>query len=309
MTPTNAYQFIKKWRPDSKIKQSGNWLIHSCIIDKVIPHHANGDINGSAEINIKTGVYICFVYMDKAISFKNLCKIMHDKCSFDSDIIVTDSALDELKQKLIQEDDAPFINISIYPRCTHPYMLKTRGFSQDVLDLAQIKYDNLSGRIAIPIFDKSGNCLAIQRRVIPGENLDGYVHPKYEWTKGFDKSKHLYHVGELDYDKPLLVVESVMSVLRAWDYGMHNCVATFGSHMSKYQASTIKRFQNVIMDYDGDEAGKDGTAAAISMLAGNNVLVIDMQGYGTKDIADIPKKTFIKLLKNAKPALEYILHL
>lgn len=306
MTPTDAVQYIRKWRPDTQFKYSGDWILHSCIIDKVDPHHANGDRNMSAEMNAKSGVYICFSYLDHAISFKHLLRIMHDGGSYEFESHV--QLPDDFKQAILDkfEDKQELdINLSIYERCTHPYMLKQRHFSQDVLDAAQVKYDQYSGRIAIPMFH-NGRCIAIQRRTIPGVVI-GKVHPKYEWTKGFDKSNFVYHVGELDYSKPLLVVESVMSVFRAWDYGFTNCVALFGSHMSAKQADIVRKFKDIMLWLDGDKAGQDGMVRAMHMLSGNDLYMVDATPYGTQDIADLPKATSIQLIAQAKPAIMWAL--
>ena len=305
MTPVTAEQFIRKWRPDSPLKHSGNWIIHRCVIERMEPHHVNGDRGASAEMNVRSGVYICFAYMDHAISFKHLCRIMHEKYNFEYEQEVPDDLQKVLKDKFADYDE-PSLNISVYQRCTHPYMLKERHFSQEVLDLAQVKYDQYSGRIAIPVF-KDGRCIAIQRRTIPGVVLDGRIHPKYEWTKGFDKSHFLYSVGELDASKPLLVVESVMSVFRAWDYGLHNCCALFGSHMSQYQADLLKRFDSIILWLDGDNAGQSGIKQAIKLLSGKQLLIVDATGYGTQDIADLPFDVTKQLLANAVTPLQWVM--
>ena len=61
MNTTTALQLIRRYRPDSKTRQMGAWLTHSCIIESAHPHHAPGDVNGSAGINVRTGAYHCFV--------------------------------------------------------------------------------------------------------------------------------------------------------------------------------------------------------------------------------------------------------
>lgn len=307
VTTATALQIIKKYRPDTTVRVSGEWLVHSCIIDAVDPHHRNHDLNPSAEMNSRTGVYLCFAYSDEAIGFRRLCHILGERLELSSDRRVDEDDFARQVSELLEPALPRVYDLNVFERCTHPYMVQARGFSQRVLDEAGIRYDQFSGRIAIPVFDASGDCIAIQRRVIPHVCLDGKAHPKYEWTPGFDKSDHLYHVGQLDHSRPLLVVESAMSVLRAWDYGLTNCVATFGSHMSDRQADMVRGFDEVMLWYDGDRSGQSGIRQAIPKLLGCRLTVVDALGYDGQDIADLPLNVTKRLLASAQTPEEWLL--
>ena len=60
LTPVDAVQLVKKYKPNSPIRWNGSWLISQCIIDDFEPHHSNDDHNPSAGINIVNGMYNCF---------------------------------------------------------------------------------------------------------------------------------------------------------------------------------------------------------------------------------------------------------
>lgn len=304
MTPIDAVQFIHEYRPGASIKWNGDWAIHQCIIDDFEPHHANGDKNASAGLNTKTGYYNCFVYSDHSISFKDLCRIVGKNYRFESQERLPDD-IDKAIVDAInppQDDGANSIDMSIYSKVHHPYLTDTRHLSDDVIDRAGIRYDQFSGRIAFPIME-DGKVIAIQRRRLSTPSIDGHVYQKYENSKNFDKSKHLYHIEPLDVHEPLLVVESIMSVLRAWDYGIKNCCALFGSRLSPVQAEKLKKFDVIILDLDGDESGIHGVQGALQKLTGPHVYVLDTVPYGSKDLADLGPKRFFEVF--SKPLMPF----
>ena len=303
LTRVDAVGFIKKYKPESTIKWNGKWLISQCIIDDFEPHHSNGDKNPSAGLNIMTGQYSCFVYADRSISFKHLCKIIGKNYEFVAENRTPDDLRKALDEKWHIKEDAE-LDLSIYSDAHHQYMTKVRHFSDEVLDRAQVKYDQYSDRILIPIFE-DGKCIAVQRRRLKDKTPDGRYVPKYENTKGFDKSMHIYHIEDLDIDEPLLVVESVMSVFRAWDYGFKNCCALFGSRISQWQLEFLKRFRCIILDLDGDESGMHGVPKAIRGLTNCNLFILETHPLGSKDIADIPKSRFMKLIASPLTPFEW----
>lgn len=304
MTPVDAVSFVKRYRPDSVIKWNSNWLIHKCIIDLFEPHHANGDSNPSAGIYAPTGRYNCFSYSDRSISFKQLCKIIGKDYDYEYEEDLPEDFKKSLHDKLYGNEEDVSLDLSIYSSIHHEYMTDERHFSDDVLDAAKIKYDQFSNRILIPIIE-NGKVIAVQRRRINEYGPDGEWQPKYENTKGFDKSQHLYHIKELDISKPLFVFESVMSVLRAWDYGFHNSCATFGSRLSNAQIEKLKPFDTIILWFDGDESGQHGIPRAIDALSNHNLFIVDATKYGSKDIADLPKKTSFRLICEAKSPFDW----
>lgn len=306
MAPVDAVQFIHRFRPGVKIQWNGNWAIHPCIIDDFEPHHSHGDRNASAGLNVKTGRYNCFVYSDHSISFEELCGIVGVDYSFQPDEVIPDDFDEEIRKRLSPDEEKPKFDLSIYPEFHHPYLTKTRGLSDEVLDQAGIRYDQYSGRIVIPIMD-GGEVIAVQRRVISTPSVDGRRYQKYENSKNFDKSEHIYHIEELDEDRPLLVVESVMSVLKAWDYGYRNCCALFGSRLSRDQAELLKGFRCVMLDLDGDESGVHGTKGALERLSNPRMYVLDTVPYGSKDLADIGKDEFEKLMLHPMTPFEWLM--
>ena len=305
MTPVDAVQFIHEFRPGAQIKWNGDWAIHQCIIDEFEPHHMNEDRNASAGLNTRTGYYNCFVYSDHSVSFRELCRIVGKKYVFESQERIPDD-MDKAIEEALSPDtgsDAT-IDMGIYSKVHHPYLTEERHLSDAVIDRAGIRYDHYSGRIVFPIVE-DGKVIAVQKRRLSSPSADGRTYQKYENSKNFDKSRHIYAIEPLDRSAPLLVVESVMSVLRAWDYGIRNCCALFGSRLSPFQAEMLKGFKTVILDLDGDESGIHGVQGALGRLLSPDVYVLDTVPYGSEDLADMGPDRFYKVLSNPLTSVEW----
>lgn len=311
MTPTTAVQLIRKYRPDSSIRQMGKWLTHSCIINRVHPHHAHDDANGSAGINVETGAYHCFVWSDRSISFKDLCRLLGGDYEFmpqGSEVPEDSDLRAEVERRLHADERTPGpYNLGAYDPDPPEYMHSGRHLSWEVLRRAGIMYDQITDRVLIPIWqasiDGDRRLVGLQRRVIPGSSSERR-YPKYDNSNDMRKSEVLYAMEPLDLHRPLLVVESVMSVLRAWDYGFRNCVAAMGSHLSRSQLDFIRMFDDVVLWFDGDESGIRGTADAIRKLVGVNLLIVCPKD--SRDIDDLPKKASMRLMASAVTPVEWL---
>lgn len=311
MTPTTALQLVRRYRPDSKTRQMGDWLNHSCIIESVHPHHAHGDVNGSAGINVRTGAYHCFVWSDRTLSFRQLCEVLGDRYEFQSqgDVVPEDSDLYTEVSRILDPGSGtpgPY-NLSAYDPDPPEYMLRDRGLSPSVLRRAGVMYDQITDRVLIPIWEASidggRRLVGLQRRVIPGSSSDGR-YPKYDNSNDMRKGDFMYAIEPLDIHRPLLVVESVMSVLRAWDYGIRNCAASLGSHLSRRQLDFLRMFDELVLWFDGDESGRRGVRDAIGRLAGRRMLIVCPSD--SRDIDDLPKRETKRLLSSMKTPVEWM---
>ena len=66
----------------------------------------------------------------------------------------------------------------------------------------------------------------------------------------------------------IIIVEGFMDVIRAYTIGITNVVAMMGTAVTSFQASLIKRMaKEVILGFDGDNAGAKATASCISFVA------------------------------------------
>lgn len=140
-----------------------------------------------------------------------------------------------------------------------------RGFSKDVLT----KYDvgdcftsgkEMVGRAVAPIYDMDYKGMI----GCTGRTINDEYFPKWRHSKGFVAEDHLYNVwfakeSILDTGNVILV-ESPGNVWTLEQAGIHNSLATFGSHLTDRQKMMLDMTgaMKIITIMDGDEAGELG---------------------------------------------------
>lgn len=176
------------------------------------------------------------------------------------------------------------------------------------LGLTVNNYDNFIDRIIFPLWDVNGRVVGFSGRIYhKNSNQNKYVNTKE--TPIFKKGQTIYNYHRAkEYarrDKSIIIMEGFMDVIRAYTIGVKNVVALMGTAMTKEQVSLIKRLSNnVILCFDGDDAGRKATLANGDMLvkAGvNNVKVIALENNDDPDtyIINNSEEKFKSLIDNA----------
>jgi DNA primase len=103
----------------------------------------------------------------------------------------------------------------------------------------------------------------------PDEDYDKQNKSRYK--VGFECSNSVFGLGEAleasDQEFPLIVVEGVLKALWLIDRGYTNVVSTFTSNVSDRQVDRlVKTKRNVVLAFDGDEAGQQGMRQAAAKL-------------------------------------------
>lgn len=310
----------------TNINRRGNEIIHSCLIDTVEPHHANGDANPSASCNVDLKKYNCYTYGGGDIFW--FIQLMEGKEHF-ADIVPllgqfltgatvenTEDFLVELEGYLSSRDSAqpaPIYSERALDRWAlyHPY-LKDRGISLETAQALTLGYDEASRRITIPHWS-DGKLVGWQRRAlsdprwpqtIPDPNSNGRIE-KYKNTTNFPKNDTVYHLDwciERGFTE-LLVVESPMSVARAHTLDILNTVSTFGAKIGQGQIDRLARFDKITIWFDDDPAGKLGSLKLAEGLYRRTDVEIIRPEAGL-DLADYPDTASVdEMLANADPAV------
>jgi len=280
-------------------------IIHSCLIDRVIPHHANGDANPSASCNLDRKVYVCYSYVDpetgkSGMDLIDLILLLEGKKGRPSEALETINRFllgatqeaDDFREKLLARMAAPApgaARITAQSRRvlvpwarTHPYVVE-RGIDLSTASRLQIGYDETTNRITIPHF-WNGDLVGWQKRAIPDRpgQWPGTAHPvpKYRSSPGFPKSETLYRYDEavLDAGGACVVVESPFSCIKAVALGLSTpVVATFGAKISDTQIDLLRRsFDRVYVWMDDDDAGYAASKRLTARLFGHvEVKVVD----------------------------------
>lgn len=295
------------------VHQHGDEIIHSCLIDRVDPHHSHGDANPSASLNVDKKVYNCYGYgggdilwfITKMERKEELYQVVPVLGQFLNDSTVdTATFLEEMEKYLrddVSTDSLPTYNERILRRWAkyHPY-LRSRGITKETAQEFQLGYDEDNARITIPHW-VNGQLVGWQRRALSdprwpqtqveraqdGTELDGGRIPKYKNSSSFPKDSTLYRLDAVRQEKPLavIVVESPMSVAKAHSCGITNVVATFGSKVNQPQIDLLKRFRQVVVWFDADPAGENG---AYKLMEGlwHHTMVTHVIPEDGKDMAD-----------------------
>ena len=129
--------------------------------------------------------------------------------------------------------------------------------------------DVYRNRIMFPLYDLNGKVIGYNGRVYNGETENKYINSKE--TDIFKKRELLYNYhkakDECRKKKTVIIMEGPMDVIRAYTVGVKNCVASLGTAFGKEQAMLIRKLaSNVILCFDGDDAGLKATKGAIEEL-------------------------------------------
>src|SRR3954466_1424171 len=172
-------------------------------------------------------------------------------------------------------------------------------------------YDRFRNRLMIPIHNESGTIVGFG-----GRSLDG-SDPKYlnsPESDVFNKSRLLYNLhrskDSMRRKDRAILVEGYFDAIAIDHAGVPGVVASMGTSLTSGQASLLRRYTtNVVIAYDGDNAGRNATlrAAPVLLAAGLNVAALDLQGEKDPDtvVQKFGVDRFLELLGNATDIFEF----
>ena len=194
-------------------------------------------------------------------------------------------------------------------------LLSKKGYNLQELNdlgLATNNRDLYCNRIMFPLKDLSGRIVAFS-----GRRYDGIKENKYVNTKGtpiFQKGDILYNYYDaresVRKKNQVIVMEGFMAAIRSITIGLTNVVSLMGTAMTKEQVALLKRMsQNVILCFDGDEAGRKASISNGEELEkqGFQVKVAELSDALDPDdyIIKKGKESFLSLIENAIPYRDY----
>jgi|TARA_A100001011_G_scaffold98799_1_gene104034 DNA primase len=151
------------------------------------------------------------------------------------------------------------------------------GFTKDylietglVISNEDTHFDRFRGRIMFPIKSISGRILGFGGRIIDSnKKIAKYINSPE--SKIYNKSKTLYGIYEskqfIVKDDVCYLVEGYMDVVQLHEHGIKNVLASSGTSLTKDQIILIKRLtSNIVILFDGDEAGLSASLRSIDMI-------------------------------------------
>lgn len=161
--------------------------------------------------------------------------------------------------------------------------LKKRNYSfKQVAELGLFKskdgqsyYDVFRNRIIFPILSPMGDVLGFGGRVLDDSKPKYLNSPE---TPVFKKSKTFYGLyetaKEIRTEDYAIAVEGYTDLIALFKYGFKNVVATLGTALTEEHARLMKRYtQNVIVLFDGDQAGVAASEKALAHLLKHGLFV------------------------------------
>ena len=184
---------------------------------------------------------------------------------------------------------------------------KRKGFQEDFLLKTGLciknekgLYDRFAGRAIFPWLNVSGKVVAFGGRKLDAATKG--VQQKYVNSPDseiYHKERELYGIYQakkaIVKEDCVYMVEGYTDVIAMHQCGLENVVANSGTALSIYQIKLLRRFtQNIVLLYDGDEAGIHAAMRGTDMLLqeGMNIKVLllpdgdDPDSYSRKHTAE-----------------------
>lgn len=204
--------------------------------------------------------------------------------------------------------------------------LTKQGFSNEQLlasGVAQSKdqgklYDAMGERLVFPILNSFGECIGFTARAL--EKTDFAKYKNTAETPVFQKSKVVFGINllkKLKQEKGLnniIIVEGQIDVISMHRAGFKNTVACLGTALTADHAKELKRLcEDIILCFDGDEAGIKATIRSIDILeeAGCRVKVARLpKGQDPDEFVKANGQAEMqKLLDEATGVIDYFIQL
>lgn len=287
-------------------------IIHSCLIDRVEPHHNNGDQNPSAACNLDKKVYICYQWWGGDL-FHLIAKMEGRESLADVIPLLSNflagatQPVDKVRAELDKIFAQPGSFAVDLPRYAdrvldpwlreHPYWA-ARGIAPETVAQFKLGFDPAENRVVFPHYYQ-GSLVGWQKRVTP-QAVPAF--PKYRNSVGFPKAETLYNYDRARDFRTVVVVESPMSVVRAHSLGFPNVVATFGAKVTAAQIDLLRHWPEIYVWFDGDTAGLTGEQKLVQGLYRfrNVRVVVPEPGRDAGDCASAEE--FLGRIDKAVPA-------
>ena len=198
--------------------------------------------------------------------------------------------------------------------------LRKKGYTEEEIRLSGLVsvskknggiFDRFRDRLMFPIIDVRGNVIAFGGRVIKKDS-EAAKYLNSPETLIFNKRKNLFGLNLAKKTKHpyFILVEGNIDVVALHQYGFDNAVASLGTSLTEEQAALLSKYTDqVVLIYDGDNAGQNATRRAIPILEKAGIQVKVLQLRDAKDPDEFLKKfgadRFKILLEESSNRVEY----
>ena len=176
-------------------------------------------------------------------------------------------------------------------------------------------FDRFRDRLMFPIIDVRGNVIGFGGRIMNSSDKSAAKYLNSPEPLIFNKRKNLFALNLAKKSKLgyLILVEGYMDAIALHQYGFDCAVASLGTALTEDGANLLSRYtEQVVLIYDGDEAGQNATQRAIPILEKDGLQVKVLKMRDAKDPDEYLKKfgadRFRILLEESANRVEYQLN-
>jgi len=170
--------------------------------------------------------------------------------------------------------------------------------------------DRFRNRIMFPLKDARGKIVGFAGRAL-GEEIPKYLNSPE--TLLYKKSQHLFGLDlareAIRKEDSVLLVEGHFDLVRLFQHGIANAVATCGTALTALQIGLIRNYtRNVVLVFDSDAAGQAASRKGYDLLLEQemNVKILTLpQGHDPDSfLQDEKTEKFMEQVRNAPPFIE-----
>jgi DNA primase len=130
-------------------------------------------------------------------------------------------------------------------------------------------FDFFRNRLIFPVFSQTRDVLGFGGRSLTSDNQPKYLNSPE--TAVFHKGRTVYGLQEsarfIRAERKVIVVEGYMDLMALWRAEIKPVVATLGTALTSDHAQLFKKFgDEVVLLFDGDEAGQEAMARSLAIL-------------------------------------------
>jgi len=295
------------------ISQSGQDFLCLC------PFHHNTDSPAFA-VSYSKGLYVCYNQScNSAGTVLDLVMKLTNRNNYEamryistnklSDAEILEEELKELLDEKPEFEEFPqstldkLFNDLCNSTVAQQYF-KSRNITFEAMDYFKLGYSKNQRMVTVPLHSPDGAPVGIIGRSIEGKSFKN--------SNNLPRNKTMFNLHRAKREGgTIIVVESSFDVIRLWQAGFPNAVATLGGSISDININHLNRYAStVILMTDNDGAGRMLGKTIAGKLKNKNVLWAKydhdvIYPRLAKDVGDMTDEEIKQCIKNAIPHFEY----
>jgi DNA primase len=283
------------------------------------PFHHNTDSPAFA-VSYSKGLYICYNQnCDSSGTILDLVKQLTDRNDFEALRFIQSNKLSsaemlEEQLKDLLEDKPEFVE---FPKNTLDKLFAdrvasveacnyflSRNINNEAMDYFNLGYSEKQDMVTVPLHSPDGIPVGIIGRSIKGKSFKNSVN--------LPRNKTMFNLHRAKREGgTIIVVESSFDVIRLWQAGYPNAVATLGGSISDINIQYLNKYSStLIIMTDNDSAGRALGNTIANKLKNKNILWAHydhgaIYPHMAKDVGDLTDEEIKQCVKNAIPHFEY----